>query len=187
MKNASETPEDQLLRIAEGLPAFGGMFYDGDGILNIYLLEPDQTDEVHKAVAVIFGEEVLLTRKLVEQAGLPPAVDLAQSQVKILKGQYGFLQLREWYWESGKLLHIKGVIFMDIDEAKNRVVLGVEKGNIKAREHVERKLSQLPVPREAIVVEEADSVVQFRNRKGIDQLGVSSKQIRGHCSGGCHR
>jgi hypothetical protein len=148
VKHASETPADQLIRIAEEVPGFGGMFYDSDGSLNIYLLEPGQAGEADRAVASICG-------------------DLAPGQVKVLEGQYGFLQLREWYWQLGKLLRMKGVVFMVIDEARNRVVFGVEKGNALAREHVEQRLARLSVPREAIVVEQTDPVVPFHQSKGV--------------------
>lgn len=139
---------DQLLKVADAVPSFGGMFYDENGNLNIYLLDPNHAGDVDRAVATMYS-------------------DLTPGLVAVLKGQYGYLQLREWYWQSGRLLRIKGVIFMNIDEARNRVVLGVERGNPRAREHVERMLAQLPVPREAIVVEETDPVVPVHGRKGV--------------------
>lgn len=137
---------DQLLHVAEEVPGFGGMFYDGNGNLNIYLLNPDQPEDISKALAAI-------------------ADALTPSQVKVLKGQYAYLQLREWYWQAGKLLRIKGIVFMKIDEARNRVVFGIEKGNAQAREHLERRLAQLPIPREAVLVDETVPAVLFPTRR----------------------
>ena len=142
MRHASETPADQLIRIAEEVPGFGGMFYDENSSLSIYLLNPDQADDVGRVIAALHD-------------------DLTPGRVKVFKGQYSYLQLREWYWLSGKLLRMKGAVFMVIDETRNRVVFGVEKGNMNVREHIERKLAQLAVPREAIVVEEVDPLVQY--------------------------
>ena len=143
---------DQLLKVAEEVPGFGGMFYDGNGNLNIYLLDPNQASDIGRAVAALNS-------------------DLASGQVKVLRGQYGYLQLREWYWQSGKLLRLKGAVFMIIDETRNRVVFGVDKENAEVREHVERKLAQLPVPCEAIVIEETDPAVPSHACKGIGISG----------------
>ena len=84
MIDAQETLDDQFFKVAEVVPGFGGMFYDENSNLNIYLLEPDQTNEIKKAVVAIFGEEALLRRTLVEQEDLPLAVELTLGQIKVI-------------------------------------------------------------------------------------------------------
>ena len=155
---SSQTLDNQFVQVAERVPGFGGMFYDENGDLNIYLVDPEQEKEVKEAVVRIFGAETLLSRKYVEEEGLPPAQRLVSGEVKILQGQYDFLQLRKWYGEMGSILSVPGVVFIDIDEARNRLGVGIEKGNVEARKQIEPELAKLTIPREAVLVEETEPI-----------------------------
>ncbi|WP_455211599.1 hypothetical protein [Kaarinaea lacus] len=46
-----QTMDDQLTNVAEQVPAFGGMYYDVNGDLNIYLTNPKVKDLVTAALS----------------------------------------------------------------------------------------------------------------------------------------
>ena len=130
MARGPKTLDDLFARVAGHLPGFGGMFLDGDK-LNVYLTDPGQKAAAERAVGAVFGR------------GLIPA-----GGIQVLKGQYGFSQLRAWHEKMGSLFDISGVIFIDIDEAANRLKVGVE--GTWANSAVEREIGRLGVPRGAI-------------------------------------
>jgi hypothetical protein len=89
------TLDDEFSEICRTVPGFGGVFFDRDGILNVYLI--DRSQEKH-AKAVV---RALLEAK---RGGLPPRPEehqehpmfgpaLRWDRVKILQGQYSFDQL----------------------------------------------------------------------------------------------
>jgi len=78
--------DDLLLRVAQRVPAFGGMFFGFEGrqytgVLYIYLLDPSQKEAATQAIISIFGPFY--------PDLLPPR------EVRMLPAQYSFLQLKE--------------------------------------------------------------------------------------------
>lgn len=143
------------------------MFYDDSGVLNVYMVEPEgelstqavkaQRAEVTSAVTSVFGKKVLLPQvggDVTTGKALPP--QSRKADFKVLPAKYDFSQLREWYKPLGSILSVKGVVFTDIGEGKNRLVIGVEKGDAAARKRVEQALAKLAVPREAVTLEETE-------------------------------
>jgi hypothetical protein len=124
-------------RIAEQHPGFGGAFYGEDGTLYIYST----------------GVQPLSTRAL----GAPLAeigVDLNAQPVRVLEGQYDFRELRDWRARADVVFGLRGVVFTDVDEAVNRVRIGVE--NAAAEAAVARAIAMAGVPREAVVISRAE-------------------------------
>jgi hypothetical protein len=129
-----ETHDDLLVRVDKRAPGFGGMFIDSDGRLAVYLLDTAQLPAARSAIEAVFGSS------RVPAAGL-----------RALQGQYTVSQLKAWTERAGTVLKIRGVTLVDLDEAKNRVAIGVEDGS--RTRAVEQTLSSLRVPREAVVIE----------------------------------
>lgn len=129
-----ETPDDLLVRVDKRAPGFGGMFIDADGRLAVYLLDTAQLPAARSAIEAVFGSS------RVPAAG-----------VRALQGQYTVSQLKAWTERAGAVMKMRGVTLVDLDEAKNRVAIGVEDGS--RTRAVERMLSSLKVPREAVVIE----------------------------------
>lgn len=122
--------DDELLRIGRQIPGFGGLFYDEQGRPSVYLLEPE--------------------------GGGAAAVKSLGTDVRVLRGDYEIERLLAWRHEIRPLLGLPGVAFLDTDEARNRVVVGVDsraKGTDLGR--LERELLAAGVPREAVVFQEA--------------------------------
>src|SRR5205823_3382406 len=96
---------------------------------------------VQRAVVAVFG------------AGTIP-----RGGIKALKGQYGFLQLKERYDRRvGPIFAISGVTLTDIDEAQNRLRIGIVKKDIEAR--IVDQLNKLGIPREAVVIDVTGPIV----------------------------
>jgi hypothetical protein len=129
-----ETYDDLLVRVEERAPGFGGMFIGQDGRLAVYLLDPSQLAAARSAIQAVFGAQ-----------RVPPA------GVRALRGQYTVSQLKRWAERAAGLLEIAGVTMVDLDEAKNRVTIGLEDNSRTAT--VEQGVVSLGIPREAVVIE----------------------------------
>ncbi len=137
----AQTADELLCEVARREPHFGGMFVGPDRVLRIYLSEesPDIVASVKKAIAIVYGDRLALNR------------------IQVLKGEYGFLQLKAWYESlSAGVLGIPGVVFTDLEETKNRLRVGVEKPEIK--DLVKDRLVQLGIPLEAVIIEETKPI-----------------------------
>jgi hypothetical protein len=132
--NRMQTYDDLLVRVDERAPGFGGMFIDSDGRLAVYLLDTKQLAAARTAIEAVFGSS------RVPAAG-----------VRALQGQYSVSQLKTWTERTGALLEIPGVTIVDLDEAKNRVTVGIEEGS--RTKAVEQALASLGVPRAAVVIQ----------------------------------
>jgi hypothetical protein len=110
------------------------MFIDPDGRLAVYLLDTAQLPAARSAIEAVFGSN------RVPAAGM-----------RALQGQYTVSQLKAWTDRATAVLELPGVTLVDLDEAKNRVTIGVE--DPSRTQAVERALSSLKIPREAIVIQ----------------------------------
>lgn len=134
-----ETYDDLLVRVEERVPGFGGMFIDADGRLAIYLLDSAQLPEARSAINAVFGSSRI------------PAAGM-----RALQGQYTVSKLKVWTERAGPLLKMPGVMLVDLDEAKNRVTIGVDDAS-RTRD-IERALSSLKVPREVVLIQLTDPI-----------------------------
>lgn len=136
-----ETYDDLLLRVAQQVPAFGGMFFEFQkrsytGVLYIYLLDPSQREAAAQAIMSVFGP---LYPDL-----LPPR------EIQILPARYSFLQLKEWFDRISSLHHLPEVTMSDINDEKNHLTLGVIQLNSEVVMRIEEELTRLGIPREAV-------------------------------------
>lgn len=131
--------DDLLVRVEEQVPGFGGMFVDRDGRLAVYLLDISQVSAAQTAIEAVFGVDAV------------PAAG-----VRALQGQYVVSQLKAWSEIAAGLLRLPGVTAVDLDEARNRVAIGIEdKSRTRA---VERALSATKIPRPAVTIQVIGSI-----------------------------
>lgn len=140
------TPNEYLLAVGELEPGFGGFFFD-EGRLHIYLLAADtatqaEKDRVVRSLVRVYGEGLL------EQAQPPPT---------FLRGDYGMVDLYTWYGRLDKVFALEvtqgvEVSFTDLDEGRNRLAVGVLDAEMAPA--LQRGLSQLGIPVEAVLIEE---------------------------------
>jgi hypothetical protein len=129
----TETYDDLLVLVEERAPGFGGMFIDPAGRLVVYLLDPSQLSIARSAIEAVFGP-----------ARIPAA------GVRALRGQYVVSQLLAWTKSARALLEMTGVTLVDLDEAKNRVTVGVESES--RAQAVKQALPSLGIPPATVVI-----------------------------------
>lgn len=180
------TLDEQFSQVTRELPGFGGVFYDKVGDLNVYMTQgaleaqaiETQQEDVAKALVSVFGVDIL-SRGKASRAGVVGVQALPKAEVKILEGRFDFLELAAWYAKANSVLSLPGVVLTDIDEARNRLTIGVEDATV--RRSVEKELSKRGIPRSAVAVEVTEPfrpllTLQDRNRsaKGGTQIQNSS-------------
>lgn len=136
-----ETTDDLYLTIQRQAPGFGGLFQDGE-TLKVYL-----TDSAQRP---------LLQRVLETQLG---AGNIPAGGVQILPARYNFAELKAWQNRATSLFDLPGVVFTDVDDAINRLTVGVEYP--VAATAVEQYLQELGIPREAVQIVETAPIVQL--------------------------
>jgi hypothetical protein len=148
-----ETSDDQLAAVARQVPGFGGMYFDQDGTLQVYMMK--QTGPATEALMASLDE--VITREVGK------GERLSRSGVEILEGQYDFQELYRWQQQmSPTMLALPGVVFTDIDDMTNRLRIGVEDSSMA--ETLGEYLPKLGVPREAVLISVAKPVVlELRN------------------------
>ncbi len=136
----------------------------------MYLLDTseDERRAAKEAFSQVFGPDSITGR-----------------EVRVLEGQYGVGQLKGWYGQMINVITLPGVAATDIYEAKNRLWIGLERGD--AQDGVEAELTTLGIPREAVIIQVIGSPVldshslqdSFTEVEGGIQIQVSG---RGRCS-----
>jgi hypothetical protein len=151
-----ETSDDRFAEVARQVPGFGGMFFDQDGTLQVYML--GQKEPVNEAMTAFLDD--VITREVGR------GERLSGRGVEILEGQYDFLALHRWQQQmSPAVLTLPGVVFTDIDETTNRLRIGIT-DSPGMTEAVGEYLSKLGVPREAVLFSETKEVwPELRNRR----------------------
>ena len=134
-----ETHDDLLLRVERAAPGFGGMYVDKDGRLAVFLKDAAQLPAARAAIETVFGQGTI-------PAGGAHAV----------AGQYTMSQLAAWTRRAGRVLELPGVVFVDLDEARNRVAVGVEDDS--RTPSVQKMLASLDIPRAAVVIETTEPI-----------------------------
>lgn len=160
-----ETLDERLARLSDQIPGFGGIFLDERGRIAVYLVKGEVTtlsaQQIGAAIARALGWD---------EPGL------RAGDIRILPGQYSFRQLKEW---SDRLLphvlEIQGVVLTDIDEARNRLRIGVE--DEAAAEAVRETLVSLGVPREAVIVEEVEPILPMATLRDMVRPVIGGVQI----------
>ena len=108
--------DDHLAAVAGEVPGFGGAFVKGDASVGeteqlfIWLVDPDQNAAQRAQQALI--------------RFLGPRFD--QAVVEVLRADFSFEQLKSWHEAMNAAFGLPGVVFTDVDESRNRVLIGVE-------------------------------------------------------------
>ncbi len=130
------TIDDLFEDVARSVPGFGGMFLgEGGQVLDVYLLDQsaEQIEAVEGAIRAVFGP-------IIPEGG-----------IRALQGQYGFLELRQWYTAMlGRVLSTPGVVATDIDEAENRLTISIETADVE--EQVAQAITELGIPENAVAI-----------------------------------
>jgi hypothetical protein len=145
--------EAEFRRLSKEIEGYGGHFFDDQGNLVVYLADAAQATRARQVL-----EPVLQARPLSErEVGLA-----SQGSVLVRPADFTFPQLARWRDRvTDEVLKHEGVEFTDLDEAQNRVVVGVT--SLKARLAAAQSLQRLAVPTEAVVFEATEPAVQLQS------------------------
>lgn len=161
---SSEKSRDQIYaQVAKLVPGFGGM-YNENGKVKIYLKDVGQLSTMQRQNRKTAAIEALINALGKEEVFFEtPVGDLTATSydelVQVQPAQYDYLQLVAWYDAIDPVLGIENVVLIDLDSSKNRLVVGIEEGTSPTG--VERKLKELEIPREAVVIEEVGVIQEL--------------------------
>jgi len=148
LARVAQDPTPTLGSLAEVIPSFGGMYVDNAGRPTVLLT--DRRDEATARRA--------LTR-FAQELGVDP------SSVQVQPAAFRFQELNGWYervWPQA--LEQPGAIYSDLDEANNRILIGVE--HAQAQNAIRGLAARLKVPASAIevrIVEPIKTVATLRD------------------------
>lgn len=144
--------------VAKDVPGFGGLFVDENGDLSMYLTHPENAANAKKRLTEVFGVDQLRRKAPAEGRGVDKR-KLPSGEIRVLQGRYPFDELDQWRKNANDLLNIDGVLFTDVDEAKNRINVGIVDANAKAA--VEEMLASLGVPADAYAISQIEKPEQL--------------------------
>jgi hypothetical protein len=157
--------EEELFRLADQIPGFGGIFVDDQGDLVVHL-----TDLRNEAAA-----KGILASTLARQAASDRRNSKRSAEVVVRQGRFEFRQLAAWRDRmTFSVLDLPGVVLTDLNERRNRLVVGIEDEAARAR--VEEVLAGLGVPLGAVEIEVRSPFVGDANM-------VRSSSFSSFCSG----
>ncbi|HYT99632.1 MAG TPA: hypothetical protein VEK85_04610 [Gemmatimonadales bacterium] len=132
-------PEERpFWNLAQTFPSSAGFFRDpvtDDIVVSL--------TDMRDAAAVRAVLRSSLAERLARARKRNPRADVVARQAT-----YTFLQLKEWRDRMGQAFAIAGVDWLDLDEAKNRVMLGIDPGT--NRQPIRRLARDLGVPEKAV-------------------------------------
>jgi hypothetical protein len=155
--SATATVDQRQAAVASRAPGFGGMFIDGDGHLAVHVRRHFDRARTIDAIAEVFPERAMAPMRLIE-------------------GGFGFAELARWHDSALEVLELPDVVFTDLDEKRNRVVIAVE--HAAAMAEVQAELDALGIPREAAIVELAEPIVNMATLRDRIRPLVGGLQIR---------
>jgi len=157
MAQGPQAPD--LATLARTIPGFGG-FYLEAGIPTVYLLDPAARGPAERALGAY-----------------AVARGVAPTQIRVLRGQYDYRDLDRWFQRmSYDAFSTPGVVYTDLDEAVNRVAVGVE--HAAAAASVRGLAARLGIPAEAVVVREVEPIGYAATLQDRVRPVVAGLQIR---------
>ena len=112
--------DGEFTRLARQVPGFGGMYYDKAGRLNVYLTKPPAGS------AARGGDVASRLRSL----GGPATQRRMKSSAGVITqtAKYDYLQLQGYRARLRNIFRVRGVVYTDTDEARNRVRVAITPG-----------------------------------------------------------
>lgn len=149
--NALRGLNAEFTRLASEIPGFGGMYYDRDGNLNVYVAG-NRTNRAALRSA--------LASRVRGELSISAHMSSASNEMIVREADYDFDQLGRWYEQMRPVLGHEGVVFTDIDESQNRLKIGVEAG--APVDQIQTALAQFSVPAEAVTFEVTEPIVPLK-------------------------
>ncbi|HJR51280.1 MAG TPA: hypothetical protein VJ794_09265 [Gemmatimonadales bacterium] len=134
-----QQPDDPVA-LVRSVPGFGGFFFDREGVPTVYLRDVGARAQVERTLGPWLTAQ-----------GIRPA------SLRVRRADYDWASLERWQGRAtSQALAMRGAVWVDADEARNRVTIGVERGTPAAE--VRSAVARLGVPPGAVIVEEVEPV-----------------------------
>ena len=116
-----QTLDEEFARIADQVPGFGGAFYDSTGVLTVVLKDASALQQTQPKVLALLDNGVRM-----EQARRTKILSDV-SGMRVRQGTHDSRELLTWYrgHVAPAAQGFDGLTMTDIDERKNRIVVGV--------------------------------------------------------------
>lgn len=140
----ADSTDAAFLELSDKIEGFSGLYIDDDKTLTVGLTSTKdaQANEAFIAETVVNTFDPDLFDGLNKaESGLP--------KIKFVQQDYSFRELNTWKNHAHKLFG-KGVTFLDADEHKNRIVIGIEDEAAKAEVLKAYQEEKLPIPEAAL-------------------------------------
>jgi hypothetical protein len=112
--NRAEPVALDQVTLGRQLPSFGGVFLDETGRPNVYVTDMRDEGVVRSRLAAFAHER-----------GFDPA------DIQVLRGEFSFARLNDAFERATHAaMPLAGSVFTDLDETRNRVVVGVERAGL---------------------------------------------------------
>ena len=132
------TPDDPIA-LARSVSGFGGFYLDDQGTPVVYLRNAAERGNAERALGPFFQTQ-----------------GISASKLRVLPARFEWGQLEGWSLQATpEVLGAPGAVFVDADEATNRVTIGVKPG-MQAR--IQGIVARLGIPKEAVVLQETQPV-----------------------------
>lgn len=150
VQQAVQAPPPDVEVLARTIPGFGGFYLDDQGVPTVYLTDVGQRGAAEAA--------------------------LGASNIRVLQGDYTYQELDRWFTRvSPEALAVTGTVFTDLDEAMNRVLVGVE--NARAAAAVKGVAARLGLPGKAVVVKQVEPIYFLATLRDAVRPVVGGLQI----------
>jgi hypothetical protein len=150
---------DDPVALARAVPGFGGFFVDQQGTPTIYLADLSRRAAATQALAPWFRQR-----------------NRAATALRVLPARFAWTDLERWFAQaSPEVLAVPGAVFVDADEAGNRVRIGVE--HAAAASRARSVLARLGIPSAAVDVEVVAPIRQVATLRGTLRPVVAGVQI----------
>lgn len=111
VETALGTPDSRLVRIAQRVPGFGGVYVDSSGRAVVWLAADTQLAAASRAMAEVLGRL--------------PSIDSRGWRIR--RTRYDLQQLYEWRRSLLEELSLDHLVYIDLDEAGNQVWVAVDR------------------------------------------------------------
>lgn len=164
--------ESLFAQIGQQVKSFAGFHYDEEG--NMVALLTDLSEE---------SRLVEVLKPILEKRDLS-ARERSTGRIVVKKADFPYLELSSYRQRTvGSLLRIQGIEWLDLDEAQNRIVLGLSSDRAKAE--VGKVLKEQRVPERAVLFEESGRVVEDLSLRDRSRPIEGGFQIQRENGGTC--
>lgn len=137
-------PELDQHALGQTIPGFGGLFID-NGVPTAYLTDAAARPALERALASFLS-----------------ARGIQAAQLRVLPARFTFSELESVFDRARPpLFDGPGTVFADLDEARNRVVIGVENAGAEAR--VRQAVGALGLPQDAVIIERTGPIFALQS------------------------